>query len=198
MLGKLCLAPWIWRYNNLPHASMHKFFFSYFISTLLQCITIFVWGTHIWNWYSYVQRSLPPFLGQAALPTCSLPICHQCHWHVPPFSIFLEQLCIFSLVLAKISPLKMQIFKIFVPKTPYFWRKICSLDPTFGNLCGTAPPPKKMSAPSWFVSTFCSVNISHLSKLGICGLVTITSCMCSCSLYHGSRIVNSDDVTVVV
>ena len=50
----------------------------------------------------------------------------------PPFSIF-RQFCIFSLVLAKISALKTQIFQIFVPKTPYFSRKIRSLDPTFEN-----------------------------------------------------------------
>ena len=50
--------------------------------------------------------------------------------------------------LAKISALKMQIFRIFDPKTPHFSRKICSVDPTFGNPCGTHPPKKKkLSAP---------------------------------------------------
>ena len=60
----------------------------------------------------------------------------------------LEKYGIFSLVLAKISALKTQIFQI-VPK-PYFSRKIrsLSLDPTFGILCGTHPP-KKLSAPPW-------------------------------------------------
>ena len=59
----------------------------------------------------------------------------------PPFSI-LEKFCIFSLVLTKISALKTQIFPIFVHKTPHFSREICSLDPTFGNLCSTHPPNK--------------------------------------------------------
>ena len=58
---------------------------------------------------------------------------------------FLEKTCIFSLVLVKLSALKMQIFQIFVPKTPHFSRKICSLDPTLGNLCGTHPPKKMKS-----------------------------------------------------
>ena len=83
---------------------------------------------------------IPLFSGQSALP--SLPICHQ---RAPHFQ-FSGNFCIFSLVLAKISALKMQIFKIFVPKTPHFSRKIHPLDPTFGNLCGTHPPKKKLSA----------------------------------------------------
>ena len=59
----------------------------------------------------------------------------------------LEKFSIFSLVLVKISALKTQIFRIFVPKTPHFSRKIRSLDPTFGNPCGTHPPKKKLSGP---------------------------------------------------
>ena len=48
---------------------------------------------------------------------------------------------------------KCKFVQIFVPKTPHFSRKICSLDPTFGNLCGTHPPKKKLSAPpgQWHV-----------------------------------------------
>ena len=80
----------------------------------------------------------PLFSGQSALP--SLPIYHQCIVHVPPHFQFLEKFCIFSLVLAKISALKVQIFQIFVPKTPHFSREIRSLDPTFGNPCSTHPP----------------------------------------------------------
>ena len=40
----------------------------------------------------------------------------------------------------------MQNFWIFTPNTPHFSRKTRSLDPTFGNSCGTYPP-KKLSAP---------------------------------------------------
>ena len=87
----------------------------------------------------------PLFSGQSALP--SLPIYHHCAALVPPHFQILERFSIFSLVLVKISTLKTQIFKIFVPKTPHFSRKIRSLDPTFGNLCGTHPPKKKLSAP---------------------------------------------------
>ena len=47
----------------------------------------------------------------------------------PHFQL-LEKFYIFSLVLAKISAVKMQIFQILVPKTPHFSRKIPSLDPT--------------------------------------------------------------------
>ena len=61
-----------------------------------------------------------------------------------PHFQFLEKVCIFSLVLAKISAPKMQIF---IPKTPHFSRKICSLDPTFGNLFGTHLPKQKLRAP---------------------------------------------------
>ena len=83
----------------------------------------------------------PLFSGQSAL--ASLPIYLQCAAQVPPFSVSRKKVCIFSLVLAKISTLKMQIF---VPKTPHFSRKICSLDPTFGNLCGTHLPKQKLRA----------------------------------------------------
>ena len=33
----------------------------------------------------------------------------------------------------------------FCSQDPNFSKKICSFDPTFGNLCGTHPPPKKKS-----------------------------------------------------
>ena len=88
-------------------------------------------GTHIGKWYGDVPRSRSPFSGQLALP--SLPIYHQCAAHVPPHFQFLE----------KNSALKTQIFQIFIPKTSHFSRKIHSLEPTFGNLCGTHPPKKK-------------------------------------------------------
>ena len=82
----------------------------------------------------------PLFSDQLALS--SLSIYRQCAAYVPPIFNF-QKLCIFSLVLAKISALKTQTFEIFVPKTPHFSRKICSLDATFGNLCGTYPQKKK-------------------------------------------------------
>ena len=60
----------------------------------------------------------PLFSGQSALPRPSLPIYNQCAAHVPPpphFQFLEKKNCIFSLVLAKISALKTQIFQIFVP-----------------------------------------------------------------------------------
>ena len=86
-----------------------------------------------------VMPLLFPYL--SSLPR--LPIYLSCAHHFP---FFKENLCIFSLVLAKIWAFKTEIFKIFVPKTPHFSRKIRSLDPTFGNPCGTHPT-KKLSAP---------------------------------------------------
>ena len=62
-----------------------------------------------------------------------------------PFSI-LEKNCIFEPCFCQNFSCKTQIFQIFIPKTPHFSRKIHSLDPTFGNPCGTYPP-KKLSAP---------------------------------------------------
>ena len=44
------------------------------------------------------------------------------HAHVAPTTIWiLRKFCIFSHVLARISALKTQIFKLFVPKTPIFF-----------------------------------------------------------------------------
>ena len=88
----------------------------------------------------------PLFSGQSALPSYQFTINGRLMCPPPPFSIFWKKNCIFNLVLVKILALKMQIFKIFVPKTPHFSRKIRSLDPTFGNLCGTHPP-KKVECP---------------------------------------------------
>ena len=102
-------------------------------------------GTDLERGYGDVPRSWPLFSGQSALP--SLPIYHHCAALVPPIFKFLKKFPFFSLVLVKFSALKTQIFKIFVPKTPHFSRKIRSLDPTFGNPCGTHPPKKKLSAP---------------------------------------------------
>ena len=64
----------------------------------------------------------------------------------PPFSIFGKK-CNFSLVLAKISALETQNFWIFAPKTPHFFKKTGSLDPTFGNRHGTYPS-KKFECPT--------------------------------------------------
>ena len=65
----------------------------------------------------------------------------------PHFQFFRKKICFFSLVLAKISGLKMQNFQIFIPKTPHFSRKICSLDSTFGNLYSTHPPKNSFFPP---------------------------------------------------
>ena len=80
----------------------------------------------------------------------SLPIYHQYTAHVPPPPIFkfLEKFCIFSLVLAKISALKMQIFQFEFPRPLIFQ----------GNQCGTHPP-KKMSAPLPRVLSKRSLNL---------------------------------------
>ena len=84
-------------------------------------------------------RGHDPLLS-SQLVLLSLPIYPQCIAHVPPFSIF-------SLVLAKISVLKTQIFQSFVLMTPNFSRKTHSLDPNFGNPCGTHPPKKSWIPP---------------------------------------------------
>ena len=84
----------------------------------------------------------PLFSGQSALS--SLPIYHQCAAQVPPIFKFLKKNCIFSLVLAKILALKTQIF---VPKTPHFSRKICSLDPTLETRVAHTHQKKKVECP---------------------------------------------------
>ena len=71
-------------------------------------------------------------------------MCYSCS----PLFQFLEKLCIFSLVLAKILALKMTIFQIFVPKIHHFSRKFQSLDPTFGNPCGTCTNQKSWGPTS--------------------------------------------------
>ena len=103
----------------------------------------------------------------------------------PPFQ-FLENFAFSALFWAKISALKTQNFWIFAPKTPQFSRKTCSLDPTFGNPCGTYPPKKKIECPPrvpmvWDPSTFLSLLIwgsfkqynatrIHIKLNGISGL----------------------------
>ena len=76
------------------------------------------------------------------------------------FSIFRKKKkkkrCIFSLVSGKISDLKTKIFEIFL----HFSRKIRSLDPTFGNPCGTHPSKKKKKkkkvvCPPGFSAVYC-------------------------------------------
>ena len=102
-------------------------------------------GTDLERGYGDVPRSWPPFFRPVGAPEpTNLPSLRRSG--APHFQI-LEKFSIFSLVLVKISALKMQIFRIFVPKTPHFSRKIRSLDPTFENPCGTHPPKIKLSAP---------------------------------------------------
>ena len=83
----------------------------------------------------------------------------------PPFSIF-RKFCIFSLVLAKISALKTQIFQIFVPKTPYFSRKIRSLDPTFENRVAHTHQKKSWVPPP--PGRFGHKTLEWAAKLGFC------------------------------
>ena len=88
----------------------------------------------------------PLFSGQSPLP--SLPIYRQMHCSCDPRFQFLENVWIFSHVLAKILALSLDpnFSKFSLPKTPIFSRKIRSLDPTFWNLHGTLHQ-KKLSAP---------------------------------------------------
>ena len=55
---------------------------------------------------------------------------------------FLDKCCIFSLVFGQNFSSHDTNFPNFRSQTPYFSRKIRSLDPTFGNSCGTRPPKK--------------------------------------------------------
>ena len=65
----------------------------------------------------------------------------------PHFQFFWKKNEFSALFWPKIAALKTLIFQIFVPKTPHFSRKNRSLDPTFGNPCGTHPPQKSWVPP---------------------------------------------------
>ena len=86
------------------------------------------------------------FAGQSLLP--GLQISCQCAAHVPPIFNILKIFTFSALVLAKIAALKVQISRIFVPKTPNFLKKICSLDPTFVlETCALHTNQKMVRAP---------------------------------------------------
>ena len=104
-------------------------------------------GTHIGKWYGDVPLVMTPFFsGQSVLP--SLPIYHQCAAHVPsPFSIFRKILHFQPCFGRNFSSQDANFPKYFFPKTPHFSRKICSLDPTFVNPCGTHPQKKVECSP---------------------------------------------------
>ena len=70
-------------------------------------------------------------------------MCRSC---APHFQ-FLENFVFSALFWPKFQRSRLKIFQIFVPKTPYFSRKIRSLDPTFGNPCGTYRPKKSWVPP---------------------------------------------------
>ena len=138
-------------------------------------------GTCIGRWYGDVPRSRPSFARPVGTPY-SLPIYHQSTARVPPVFNFYKNFAFSALFVAKISALKTQIFKIFVPKTPHFSRKIRFLDPTFGNPCDTQPPRKNWVPPSpvltklpthldpgiwtsWETSTLYCIVLIKLSKI---------------------------------
>ena len=103
-------------------------------------------GNHVGKWYGDVLRSCPPFF-----QVSRRSLAYQCTINAPLMcpSIFNFRKILHFLALfwpkCQLS-FRMQISQIFVPKIPNFSRKIRSLDPTFGNPCGTHPP-KKLSAP---------------------------------------------------
>ena len=99
------------------------------------------------------------------------------HWHesksainpggtlVPSIFKFWKKIHFQPFFLVKILAFKTQIFQIFVPKTPHFSRKIRSLDPTFGNPCGTHQS-KKVECPPGQITAFtetCNVVLGILS-----------------------------------
>ena len=99
-------------------------------------------GVHLyWEVVQGCAMVMTPFF-QASRHFLAYQVTLNAPFMCPAFSIF-RKIMDFKLVLAKIPALKMQIFQIFVPKSPHFSRKIHSLDPTFENLCGTNPPKKK-------------------------------------------------------
>ena len=100
--------------------------------------------THIGKWYRDVLRSWPPFF-HASLCSLAYQFTLNASLMCPHFQC-LEKFCIFSLVLAKIYALKTQTFKIFIPKTPSFFKENPLPRPYFGNPCGTHPP-KKVECP---------------------------------------------------
>ena len=93
-------------------------------------------GTDLERGYGDVPGHDPLFSGHPALLT--LPIYHHCAALMPPFSNFRKNF--------HFQPCFGQNFSSedanFRSLDPHFSRKICSLDPTFGNPCGTHPPKK--------------------------------------------------------
>ena len=99
-------------------------------------------GALTWKGGMGMCRSHDPlFSGQSALP--SLPIYHQCATHVPPICNFRKILHSQPCFGPKLKLSRRKISEFFTPKTPHFPRKTRSLDPSFGNPCGTYPPKKK-------------------------------------------------------
>ena len=101
----------------------------------------------IGRWYRDVHDHHPIFQGQSALPTCSLPIFHQWAAQVPPFSIFKNILHFQPCFWKQFQLSRCKISEFSLPRHPYFSWKTSSLDPTFGNLCGTYPPKNILVLP---------------------------------------------------
>ena len=102
------------------------------------------WGHSHWKVVRGCAAVMTPFF-----QTCQRSLAYQFTINAPlmcPHSQFLENCLIFSLVLAKLSALKMQIFQISFPilyPSFFFFEENPLPRPTFGNLCGTHPPKKK-------------------------------------------------------
>ena len=86
-----------------------------------------------------IQRLRIIFSGQSALP--SLSIYHQCA------AQFVEKILHFQPYCCQNFSSKDTNFSNFPFRTHHFSSKICSLDSTFGNLCGTHPPKKSWVRP---------------------------------------------------
>ena len=87
-------------------------------------------GTHIGKWYGDVSWSWPPFF-QASRRSLAYQF---------------TKFCIFSLVWPKFQ-LTRHKFSKFLFRDPHFSRKICSVDPTFGNPVWHTPTKKSLVPP---------------------------------------------------
>ena len=128
-------------------------------STYLDLI-VFLFDNFIWNNFLFWQffTSLPFHIAwtntcikvdswtnltqysSALSPRGHLKVVQGCTAVTTPFFAF-------YMFLTKISVLQTQNFKIFIPKTAKFLRKISSLDPTFEKPAGHMPTQKKNWVP---------------------------------------------------
>ena len=95
-------------------------------------------GTTIGMWYGMCCGHDPLFF-QVSRRSLAYQITINAPLMYPHFQ-FLEIYCIFSLVFGQNFSFQAQNFRLFAPKAPNFSRKTRSLNPPFGNPCGTYPP----------------------------------------------------------